>query len=99
MPRLDRDFIVNAIRTRSHFTASGHMSGRSGGGLAYGHRLRGDLLAEYRDVLADGSIRYTVYSYETPIAWVTADGTVRVPDVYYTRTTSGQQNLAREALG
>jgi hypothetical protein len=40
---------------------------------------------------------YVVWSYSTPIAWAYGD-TVRVPDVKYSRTTSGQQTLARVAL-
>lgn len=43
-------------------------------------------------------IIYAVYSYATPIAWVTEDGTATIPDVSYSRTTTRQQNAARVAL-
>lgn len=40
-----------------------------------------------------GRIRYTVYSYVTPIAWVLDDDTVVIPPVRYSITTSGHQGL------
>ena len=43
-------------------------------------------------------ITYTVLSYGTPIAWVLTDGTVKVPDVAYSRTTHGHQHLCRVHL-
>lgn len=43
-------------------------------------------------------ITFTVLSYATPIAWVLADGTVKVPDVYYSRTTNQHQHLCRVHL-
>ncbi|MCF2531175.1 hypothetical protein [Yinghuangia soli] len=56
---------------------------------------RGRLPAEWWDVIRDhrGRIRYTVYSYVTPIAWVLDDDTVVVPQVRYSITTSGHQGL------
>lgn len=42
---------------------------------------------------------YVLWSYQTPIAWVDADGTVTVPDVTYSPTTTIQQNKARAWLG
>jgi hypothetical protein len=36
---------------------------------------------------------YTVMSYRTPIAWVLTSGEVVIPDVKYSRTTSGHQGL------
>jgi hypothetical protein len=98
MSRSGQNFIVRAIQDRGHFVASGHMTGRSGGGLAADHQLRGEALAAYEAALADGSVRYTVYSYATPIGWVLADGTTMVPDIYYSKTTTRHQNLVREAL-
>lgn len=38
-------------------------------------------------------IVYTVLSYETPILWVLADGTVVQPDVRYSPTTSQHQGM------
>jgi hypothetical protein len=93
-----RAFVVNAIRERGQLVAAQGLSGRAGGGLARDHQLRGGALAAYQALLADGRIRYTVYSYATPIAWVDADGKATVPDAYYSRTTSRHQGIAREAL-
>lgn len=42
---------------------------------------------------------YVVWSYNTPIAWVELDGTVTIPDVYYSSTTRAQQNKCRAWLG
>lgn len=38
---------------------------------------------------------YIVYSYGTPIGWVTSDNEVVIPDVTYSRTTSRHQNMVR----
>lgn len=96
--RSNREFVIGAIRDRAHFRAIGNMMGRSGGGLASDHQLSGAALAAYEAALEDGSIRYTIYSYATPIAWVTADGKATVPEVFYSKTTSRQQNIVRQAL-
>lgn len=45
------------------------------------------------------TIKVTVYSYATPIAWIYHDGTVEVPDYSYSVTTSGHQGLCRAWLG
>jgi hypothetical protein len=42
---------------------------------------------------------YVVWSYGTPVAWVTADGTVTVPDHRYSVTTSKGQGYCRAWLG
>jgi len=47
----------------------------------------------YRSDADAGRIVYQVYSYSTPIAWVLNDGTVVVPHVRYSATTSGHQGL------
>lgn len=44
---------------------------------------------------SEGQEIYVVYSYATPIAWRTADGVVRVPDVRYSRTTGRHQSYVR----
>jgi hypothetical protein len=46
MGKTSRDFIVNAISSRAHFAASGSMTGRTGGGHAADHQLRGEALDE-----------------------------------------------------
>jgi len=47
----------------------------------------------------DGPV-YVVHSYETPIAWHPASGVNvwEVPDVRYSTTTSGHQNLVKQAI-
>jgi hypothetical protein len=55
--------------------------------------------ASVRDAYATaGKIVYTVMSWATPIAWVTSDGTVTVPEVAYSPTTARHQNLCRSSL-
>lgn len=44
-------------------------------------------VALVRDLHANGPV-YVAWSYETPIAWVDANGTVCVPPVKYSATTS-----------
>ena len=57
----------------------------------------GDLDEEFRDDFE--SADYAVWSYETPIAWVRKDGTVFMPPLRYSQTTTRHQNLAARALG
>lgn len=40
---------------------------------------------------------YVVYSYRTPIAWVTADGERVVPDIGYSSTTGQHQYTVKDA--
>lgn len=59
----------------------------------------GRLAAEWRSRLREDSnagLAYVVFSYATPIAWVTLDGTVVVPDTKYSPTTSNHQGLVRQ---
>jgi len=43
---------------------------------------------------------YVVYSYATPIAWITSSGSHHAPDVKYSPTTSGHQTMcARMGAG
>lgn len=52
-----------------------------------------------REILIPATAVYVVWSYSTPIAWVDADGTVTIPDVKYSVTTTMQQNKCRAWLG
>lgn len=61
-------------------------SGRPGGADSLGYLPR-------RYHAAARAARYVVYSYATPIGWVTSGGERVVPDVGYTLTT-GQQQLS-----
>jgi hypothetical protein len=61
-------------------------------------RLPAEWRAKYRaDILSPG-VRYTVVSYQTPIAWVLADGAVVIPDVTYSLTTTRHQGQCRAWL-
>lgn len=48
---------------------------------------------EWRAGIAANVIRYGVWSYDTPIAWLLASGEWVKPDVKYSRTTSKHQGL------
>jgi len=54
-----------------------------------GARSTGSLPPRYHD--AARRARYVVYSYRTPIGWVTQEGERVVPDVGYSDTTSQHQ--------
>ena len=53
---------------------------------------------EVREMLKGKTLSYIVFSYNTPIAWVEEDGTVVVPDVKYSVTTSRQQGYCQAWL-
>jgi len=92
------DAIADALSARQAFN---HRSMRAvdGGALPLRHQMPAELAAEYRAALEDsGDVRYTVYSYDTPIAWVLANGTVRVPEHDYSVTTRNHQGLCRAWL-
>ena len=42
--------------------------------------------------------RYYIYSYATPIGWLTADGRAQMPDAKYSVTTSRHQGIARQGF-
>lgn len=87
-----RQATITALESRKPFKGSS-MSAIEGAASGCG-RMSYDTAAEYR---AD-RIAYTVLSYGTPIAWVTADGTVKVPAVTYSPTTTRHQHLCRAHL-
>lgn len=66
--------------------------------------LRGDggcvSLGQLPDEWAESAIgaSYTVYSYDTPIAWLDSEGVWQCPDVKYSVTTSAHQGKIRTAL-
>jgi hypothetical protein len=53
----------------------------------------------YQDDQNAPGIVYTVVSYQTPIAWVRADGRMVMPPVTYSATTTRHQNLCRTWMG
>jgi len=62
-------------------------------------RLNSDEAALLQDAYRDGTVRYVVVSYNTPIAWVLNDGTVYCVKQSFSVTTSKQQNYVRAWLG
>ncbi len=81
-----------ALMDRKPFKTSGAFSATEGHTrLPWGHRLPADYAATYWE--QSDQIVYTVWSYNTPIAWVLDDGTVVQPPVKYSVTTSKHQGM------
>lgn len=80
------------ISDLSPFTTSGALSGRTPHGETFTAWDSGRLPREHVDSFQRAT--YAVYSYATPIAWVT-DGAWAIPDVRYSVTTSRHQSAAR----
>ena len=84
------------------------MVGFKGAGSMYAHRYNGQpdgtgfappaSGGQFTGVIP-GSAIYVVWSYRTPIAWVDADGTVTIPPLRYSVTTSQHQSQCRAWLG
>lgn len=89
-----RSGLVDAIRERRDFDTHGAMWGVTAapGGTGY-------LPAEYAASLKGlrHRVTYTVYSYDTPIAWYVQDAGWVVPDVRYSVTTGRHQSAVRMA--
>ncbi len=80
-----------ALARHEPFETYGAFRAVDGYRLPFGTRLPPKWRARYR---ADGDgVTYTVLSYRTPIAWVLRSGEVIIPDVKYSRTTTGHQTL------
>jgi hypothetical protein len=54
---------------------------------------------ELRGMDRAGMVAFIVMSYRTPIAWILKSGTLVMPDVKYSVTTTQHQEIVREALG
>lgn len=80
---------AEAIANREDFTTSGALFAHSGKPWRGAGRLRDEEYAvfnsDYREIV------YTVYSYATPIAWVTRDGRVHKVDQKFSLTTTKHQ--------
>lgn len=88
-----RDMVIAALAARKPFKTGGSLHAIEGAASGCG-RMPYDVAAEYR---AD-KIAYTVISYGTPIAWVTTDGEVKIPDEGYSATTRAQLTIVRAYL-
>jgi hypothetical protein len=82
--------VAYAIGNEEAFTTHGALSAVRGA-VTYTGSLPGDWGGVYASFRRTNEIRYTVLSYETPIAWVTTSGDVYLPSVKYSRTTSAHQ--------
>lgn len=82
-----------ALMDREPFTTYGALRAELGGSPWNTGRLPEPWSAKYADDARDNLITYTVFSYSTPIGWVLTDGTVVVPPVKYSITTSGHQGM------
>lgn len=87
-------WVANLMRDLIPFDSQGAMRARRFDGIyAYdGHLGR----LEWTDEIVP---IYMVWSYATPIGWVTNKGKIVVPDVKYGITTSHHQNLVSAYMG
>ena len=93
-----RELTISALSNRKPFSRPGFaMKGVEGASTSYG-QLPKEILAEYEVYAAANNIFYTVLSYKTPIAWVTWNEKVVIPDVKYSVTTTHHQSLCRAYL-
>jgi hypothetical protein len=92
MPQLNQRDAIHYIMTRQEFKASALSGSNYGNGAG---RLSGaDLERFYQDVKG---LTYAVYSYGTPIYWVSNEETYLV-EQKFSVTTSKHQNLVRRAI-
>jgi hypothetical protein len=68
------------------------------GGYMSNGRIYGDAAVLWRIDETAARIRYVVYSYATPIAWVRDNGEWVVPAEKYSATTSRHQSIVRLAV-
>lgn len=93
-----RQLTINALQNREAFKRSGFaMQGVEGAVYSTG-RMPAEGAREYNNHANAEQIVYTVLSYATPIAYVTKDGAVRIPDASYSVTTTHHQNLCKVYL-
>ncbi|WP_416968235.1 hypothetical protein [Streptomyces sp. 4F14] len=84
--------VRRALASRQPFTTYGALSATDQRSYRVG-RLPERWADLYRSDADAGRIRYQVFSYSTPIAWVLDDGTAVVPQVRYSITTNHHQAL------
>lgn len=90
---LARIATIRALTQREAFKRAGY-----GMRAIEGKGDTGRLPLEYYAAYKGADVVYTVYSYATPIAWVTSDGKVVCPDVKYSSTTTSHQRLCQTYL-
>ncbi|GAA0505282.1 MULTISPECIES: hypothetical protein [Streptomyces] len=80
-----------ALARHEPFDTYGAFRAVDGYHLPFGNRLPPRWRDQYIEDAAE--VMFTVLSYRTPIAWVLRCGAVVIPNVKYSRTTSGHQAL------
>lgn len=83
--------LQTAMSERLDFKTSGALSGETGRPSSLTGRLDGVDLDKFRE--DQHAIVFTVYSYGTPIGWVTSDGEVYRVAQRFSVTTSKHQGL------
>jgi hypothetical protein len=93
-----REATINALRDMEDFKRAGFAMQGLRGCVASTGKMPADDAIVYKAHAHDGNVLYTVLSYTTPIAYVTVDGAVRIPDAKYSVTTTHHQNLCKVYL-
>lgn len=92
--RRDRARLVELSNAGTDWTgANGSIRGEAGPTFTTGRLAEVMTDTDYRIASGQlGSAQFVIYSYATPIAWLTHDGAWIVPDARYSRTTGRHQS-------
>lgn len=93
-----RQLTINALESRTPFSRPGYSMRGVEGAVSNTGRMPKEAAEDYKAYAAAENILYTVTSYSTPIAWVTQNEKVIIPEVKYSQTTTQQQSLCRVYL-
>lgn len=93
MSEKTREEVALFLRSRKPFKRGNLSAEKFGPFRTGGHLPAAEVIKMLRD-----EPTYIVYSYDTPIAWITTDGTAYVPDVTYSVTTTRHQRIVKEYL-
>lgn len=93
-----RELTIKALSNREPFKRPGFAMRGVEGAVSSTGRMPEGSAGMYRANADENMITYTVLSYATPIAWVTREGTVIIPDASYSNTTTHHQGLCRVYL-
>lgn len=85
--------VAEAIRDREEFDTYGALRARKVASGSYGQLSGADLERFLSDFLSDAGIEYIVYSYSTPIAWVSNGTPYRVKARFSVTTSKHQSKL------
>ncbi len=92
-----REMVIASLEGKKPFKTSGSFSAVEGAVESFG-QLPKEFAEDYMIEVKNDDVIYTVLSYKTPIAWVLRDGTVTIPAVKYSQTTTQQQTMCRVYL-